>query len=239
MDSPLAVRILAVDDIESNLIALEAVLQDASIEVVRARSGEDALRALLLDEFALILLDVQMPQMDGFETAAAIRQRKKSSRIPIIFLTAHESNTEKVARAYAVGGSDFLTKPLDEEALRAKVAVIADLWRKVEETKQQAAAASERRLAEERQRWETDALRARVAEQEKATAGEHSARVVAENANHLKDEFLATLSHELRTPLNAILGWATTLKKKGVTDPTISRGLDAIERNAKAQAKLI
>jgi signal transduction histidine kinase len=239
MADPLKVRLLAVDDIERNLVALEALLEDPSLTVVRAKSGAEALQLLQEEDFALVLLDVQMPNMDGLATATEIRSRDRTRRVPIIFLTAHESGREMLARAYAVGAADFLTKPLDPDVLRAKVKAISDLWRKVEETKRDATEESERRLSMERQRWETEALRQRVAEQEQATVREHQARVEAEDANHVKDQFLATLSHELRTPLTAILGWAATLKKKAVTDPGIARGLEAIERNANAQTRLI
>jgi signal transduction histidine kinase len=239
MSDPVTVRLLAVDDIERNLVALEALLEDPSLIVVRAKSGAEALELVQNQDFALILLDVQMPDMDGFATASELRSRDRTRRVPIIFLTAHESGTEALTRAYATGATDFLTKPLDPDVLRAKVRAIADMWRKVEETKRDATEESDRRLSMERQRWETEALRLKVAQQEQATVREHQARLEAEGANHVKDQFLATLSHELRTPLTAILGWAATLKKKTVTDPGIARGLEAIERNAKAQSRLI
>jgi len=234
-----AVRILVVDDIESNLIALEALLGSPSVTVVRAQSGREAVRALRQDEFALILLDVRMPDMDGFETAAAIRTNSGTKSVPIIFVTAHGSTQDQLAKAYALGAADFIEKPIDPEALRAKVRVLTDLTRAVEDVRRDAEAKHEQHLREERQRWETEALRARVADQERATATEHAARLEAENANRLKDEFLATLSHELRSPLNAIVGWAALIRARGPVEPSFSKGIEAIERNARAQVKLI
>jgi signal transduction histidine kinase len=233
------VRILIVDDIESNLIALEALLGSPSVTVTRAQSGRDAIRALRDDEFALIVLDVRMPDMDGFATAAAIRQSESTRGVPIIFVTAHGKTQEELANAYALGASDFLEKPIDPEALQAKVRVLTDLARAIRQTRVDAEARHEQQLGEERQRWETEALRARVREQERATAAEHAARMQAEQANQLKDDFLATLSHELRTPLNAILGWASILKTRGAVEPTFSKAVDVIDRNARAQSKLI
>jgi CheY-like chemotaxis protein len=121
-------RILLVDDREENLLALEAILSSLNQTLVRASSGEDALRALLKDEYALILLDVQMPGMDGFETAAQIKARSRTKDIPIIFLTAVDTDEHNAYRGYAAGGADYITKPFDPWVLRAKVQVFVDLW---------------------------------------------------------------------------------------------------------------
>ncbi|HEX5772249.1 MAG TPA: response regulator [Nocardioidaceae bacterium] len=121
-------RILLVDDRTENLLALEAILSSLNQLLVRATSGEEALRALLKDEYALILLDVQMPGMDGFETAAQIKARSRTRDIPIIFLTAVDTDERNAYRGYAAGGADYITKPFDPWVLRAKVQVFVDLW---------------------------------------------------------------------------------------------------------------
>ncbi|WP_436758752.1 response regulator [Streptosporangium sp. V21-05] len=121
-------KILLVDDREENLIALEAILSSLDLIPVRAKSGEEALKALLGTEFALILLDVRMPGMDGFETAAHIKRRERTRNIPIIFLTVVDSAPDYAFRSYAAGAVDYLTKPFDPWVLRAKVAVFVELY---------------------------------------------------------------------------------------------------------------
>ncbi|GAA3791210.1 response regulator [Sphaerisporangium flaviroseum] len=121
-------KILLVDDREENLIALEAILSSLDVVAVRARSGEEALKALLSIEFALILLDVRMPGMDGFETAAHIKRRERTRNIPIIFLTVVDSAPDYAFRGYAAGAVDYLTKPFDPWVLRAKVSVFVELY---------------------------------------------------------------------------------------------------------------
>jgi len=122
--------ILLVDDMEDNLIALEAVLGSLNEPLVRARSGEEAMKALLRRQFALVLLDVRMPGMDGFETAANIKRLDQTKDVPIIFLTGAEDDAGYAFRGYATGAADYLTKPFDPWVLRAKVTVFLDLYRK-------------------------------------------------------------------------------------------------------------
>ncbi len=121
-------KALLVDDRSDNLLALEAMLQGLPLDLVGVDSGEAALKQLLLDDFALILLDAQMPDMDGFETANHIKRRERTRHIPIIFLTAVDRDARLALRGYAAGGVDYLTKPFDPWVLRAKVSVFVDLW---------------------------------------------------------------------------------------------------------------
>jgi CheY-like chemotaxis protein len=124
--------VLLVDDHPPNLLALEAVLAPLGLRLVRATSGNEALRQLLREEFAAIILDVQMPEMDGFETAALIRGVERTREVPIIFVSAIHREDAYRAKGYAHGAMDYLTKPFDADALRAKVATLADLWRRGE-----------------------------------------------------------------------------------------------------------
>jgi len=140
------VNVLLVDDRPDKLLALESVLADGDHRIVTARSGAEALRALLRDEFAVVLLDVNMPQLDGFQTASLIRGRPRSEKTPIIFMTAVNDLEAGISRGYSLGAVDYIHLPVPPEVLRAKVGVFVDLYRKREQIRQQAEA--ERRLQE-------------------------------------------------------------------------------------------
>jgi serine phosphatase RsbU (regulator of sigma subunit) len=159
------VKVLLVDDEPRNLLALEALLHSADLDLIKANSGREALRCLLKDDFALILMDVRMPAMDGLETAELIRQRERSQRTPIIFLTAFEPDDLQVFKGYSVGAVDYLHKPIVPEVLRSKVAVFIDIYRKTEEVKRQAELLRElerrqheREMADARARWEAERI---------------------------------------------------------------------------------
>ncbi|MFI6334471.1 two-component system response regulator [Streptomyces sp. NPDC050535] len=148
--------ILLVDDMEDNLIALEAVLRSLNEPLVRARSGEEAMRALLRQRFAVVLLDIRMPGMDGFETAANIKRLDQTKDVPIIFLTGTDADAGYAFRGYATGAADYLTKPFDPWVLRAKVTVFLDLHRKNRQL--------ERMLAREQEQFDELADRLRKIE---------------------------------------------------------------------------
>jgi CheY-like chemotaxis protein len=131
-------RILLVDDRAENLVALEAILSSLNQVLVPVRSGEEALKALLVDEFAVILLDVVMPGMDGFETAAHIKRRLRTRDVPIIFLTAASAEPDHAFRGYAAGAVDYISKPFDPWVLRAKVSVFVELYVKNRQLREQA-----------------------------------------------------------------------------------------------------
>ncbi|MFD5571653.1 response regulator [Streptomyces cadmiisoli] len=150
--------ILLVDDLEDNLIALEAVLGSLNEPLVRARSGEEAMKALLRRRFAVVLLDVRMPGMDGFETAANIKRLDQTKDVPIIFLTGADDDSGYAFRGYATGAADYLTKPFDPWVLRAKVNVFLELHRKTRQL--------------ERERADCDRLRTRLSALEEQLSGD-------------------------------------------------------------------
>jgi signal transduction histidine kinase len=150
-------KILAVDDDARNLFAVEQMLRAPGIEVVTAGSGEAALRHVLQDDFAVILLDVQMPRIDGYEVAGLIRSRARSSRVPIIFLTAYNKDDLHVFRGYSAGAVDYVFKPIEPLILKSKVDVFVDLYRKSEEIRRQGE--EERRLLMENLRVRSEKLK--------------------------------------------------------------------------------
>ncbi|HEY1226603.1 MAG TPA: response regulator, partial [Ramlibacter sp.] len=149
MIADIPTRILLVDDQPANLAALATVLAELGAELVTADSGQAALRALLAHEFALVLLDVRMPAMDGFETARLIREHPRTAGVPIIFMTAGQCEAPQLEQAYALGAADCLVKPFNAQVLRAKVTVFVELYRKTAELA---------RLEAERHRHATEAL---------------------------------------------------------------------------------
>ncbi len=171
--------ILLVDDMEDNLVALEAVLGSLNEPLVRARSGEEAMKALLRQRFAVVLLDIRMPGMDGFETAANIKRLDQTKDVPIIFLTGTDSDTGYAFRGYATGAADYLTKPFDPWVLRAKVTVFLDLHRKNRQL--------ERMLAREQAQFDELAGRLHAIDSHLAADGVTGVLELRRHVRHMED----------------------------------------------------
>jgi len=200
-DEPLRITygrdILVVDDNQTNLIAIEAALSSLGRKLVLAHSGVEALARLLEQDFALIILDVAMPGMDGFETAKLVRTRERNRATPIIFITGLSWESDAVLRGYELGAFDFLMKPIRPEVLRAKATVFVQLQErtielaiKADELRHAQAQTHERELQAQRRRFEAEVM-------------ERQMHQLAE-ADRRKDEFLAILAHELRNPLQPL-----------------------------------
>lgn len=174
-------KLLIVDDLPENLLALEALIKSEGREVFKASSADEALSLLLEHEFALALLDVQMPGMDGFALAELMRGTERTKNIPIVFVTAAGRELNYAFKGYESGAVDFLYKPLDNHAVRSKVNVFVDLFRQ--------------RKVLEQARAEQDALLAELRE----------TQVELQRAVKMRDDFMSIVSHELRTPLNGLM----------------------------------
>ena len=218
------VNILLVDDQPANLLALEAMLQGLGQTLVKAESGREALRRLLTHDFAVILLDVKMPDMDGFETAALIRQRDKSRDTPIIFLTAADKTHTEAVRGYAVGAVDYLVKPVVPEFVRSKVSVFVELAKKTEQLRRQA------ELLRESEQAARDLAEAR-------------AELVhdLEHKNRELESFSYAVSHDLRAPLRRIeaFGRAVLESQGEQLDGNGRRFMDRIQEASRQMSQLI
>ena len=239
-------RILIVDDLPEKLLVYRTLLEDLDAQIVEAHSGTEALKRVLEGEFAVILLDVNMPDIDGLETANLVRRHKNGRHTPIIFITSYADEMQ-TARGYELGAVDYILSPVIAPVLRTKVRVFVDLYEaraalslsnqeletRVNERTAELQKSNERLHAEIAERLRAEA------EREALLAREKVLRAEAEELSRLKDEFLATMSHELRTPLNAIFGWITLLRTRRLDEATQERALETIERNARAQKRLI
>jgi two-component system, sensor histidine kinase and response regulator len=218
------VNILMVDDQPANLIALDAMLQGLGQNLIQASSGREALKWLLANDAAVVLLDVKMPEMDGFETATLIRQRDKSRHTPIIFLTAADQSQTQAVRGYALGAVDYLVKPVVPEFVRSKVAVFVELAKKTELLRRQ-----------------TELLRA--SEQEARELAEARAELVRdlEHKNRELESFSYAVSHDLRAPLRRIesFGRAVQESQGDRLDEDGRRYLDRVREAARQMSQLI
>lgn len=195
------VKFLLVDDLEENLVALEALLRRDGLECLKARSGDEALEMLLVEDVALAMLDVQMPHMDGFQLAEFMRGNQRAQHVPIIFLTAGSADAQRRFRGYEAGAVDFIQKPIEPDILRSKANVFFELHRQ----RQQLAAQRDQLQAHAKGLEALEQLTRRELAREQETA-------------RLRDQFIAVLGHDLRNPLASIGGAARLLRKETLSE---------------------
>ncbi len=181
-------NLLIVDDLPENLLALDAILRNPGVRVHQAESAEQALELLLQHEFALAILDVQMPGMDGFQLAEMMRGTERTKQIPIVFVSAAGRELNYAFKGYESGAVDFMHKPLDTHAVRSKVSVFVDLYR------------NRKRMARQ-----LEALERSRREQEVLLDQLRSTKAELEDAVRMRDDFMSIVSHELKTPLNTLI----------------------------------
>ena len=226
-----AVPILLVDDQPANLEALEVTLSSSGCRFVQARSADEALLALLEQEFAAIVLDIQMPRISGIELAMLIKRRRRTRHIPILFLTAHMMDEQDALLGYRAGAVDYLTKPISPEILRAKVAVFVDLFRKTQALGGPTTRCSARSASGSAPRTPCGGPTRSWKRGEERTAA-------LREADRRKDDFLAALAHELRNPMAAIRSAFEVLRLR-VQNPVLDAPRGVIDRQLKHMKRLI
>ena len=207
-------KILIVDDNVSNILVIEELLGDLDVELIRAKSGLEAIEKAKQQEFALILMDVQMPGMDGFETVEIIRQDEKTLLLPIIYITAIYNENYYRTKGIKTGAVDFITKPIIPDLFIGKVTLFVNLYK-------------------QRMILEQEVQKRKEAEEEMKLA-----RDLARQAAQSKQLFLSTMSHEIRTPLNAIVNTAKLLKEENPRDDQIE-DIEILEFSAENLLHLI
>ena len=235
------VKLLLVDDRPENLFALEAILEPLGQTLILAHSGEEALKCVLQHDFACILLDVQMPEMNGFDAAQIIKSRERSRYIPIIFLSAINKEDSYVFKGYSMGAVDYVFKPFNPDVLRSKVAVFVDLYVKQQQLMEQAEllAESQRRELELEHRAELLETEAKSAAQLAELNKQLQERQQAlEQAMGVRNRFYASMSHELRTPINAVIGYST-LMIDNIYGPLNDKQREGLQRTLRAARHLL
>ncbi|HEU4879784.1 MAG TPA: hybrid sensor histidine kinase/response regulator [Gemmatimonadaceae bacterium] len=235
------VSLLLVDDRPENLLALQAILEPLGQKLVLAHSGDEALKCVLQHDFACILLDVQMPEMNGFDVAQIIKSREKSRYIPIIFLSAINKEDSYVFKGYSMGAVDYVFKPFNPDVLRSKVAVFVDLYLKQQQIMEQA-----EMLADSQRREMELSHRAELYEAEAKSAAQLSElnkqlqdrQAELEQAMGVRNRFYASMSHELRTPINAVIGYST-LMIDNIYGPLNEKQREGLQRTLRAARHLL
>jgi signal transduction histidine kinase len=207
---PAGPGVLVVDDYAPNLTALQALLTPIAW-VTAVESGAEALEQIARRDYAVVVLDIQMPRMDGLEVARRMRAGNRNALVPIIFLTASDGGATQVLEGYAAGAVDYLRRPFDPFILQSKVSIFVELSERREQAKHEAA---------ERVRLQAE-------------------RAAAEQASREKDRFLGVLSHELRTPLTSILLWSDMLLNKNLSPEMVRRGLETVDVCARQEAHMV
>ena len=235
------VNILLVDDRPENLLALEAILEPLGQDLIRANSGPEALKRVLEIDLSVILLDVQMPGMNGFEVAEIIKSRERSRTIPIIFLSAISKEDAYVFKGYSMGAVDYVFKPFNPDVLRSKVAVFVDLFLKQREIQRQGdlLRESQKRELELEHRTSLLETEARSAAKLSQMNDElHRRQIALEQAMGARNRFYASMSHELRTPINAVIGYST-LMLDNIYGPLNAKQKEGLQRTLKAARHLL